>query len=304
MIHVPFGGISSIFRFLWRALRIKDGTHVFVSSVGERDETPRPKILVIGFEDSKETCFVQLPLLIKNEGLNPVKNLAARVELPKTLCADLHEKPPNSPTGEVIYKIDTYPSLVGINYELPTIRIDEGVVLPIMIRIRPSDWIALKVGDERKNKERFSKYGIDPITRLIGLRIDASVHADNIRAVHRRWDVWLTPSKDYEELQNRSTDLLTVKCIWDKGDRAFRFPFLWNIAYAPRLRMVPAAVVQLSSEKYAVSPEPGRLFEAFPGNEFIPSEFSDFVLANPGSEKADFDKWVKDIYDSKPPYYQ
>jgi len=59
-----------------------------------------------------------------------------------------------------------------------------------------------------------------------------------------------------------------------------------------------------ASNKLAVSPERGRLFEVLPGNEFIPAEFSDYIMANPGNEWAEFDKWVKDIYDLKPPYYR
>lgn len=310
-VSVVFGAIAGpivrVFRIIWQALRVKDGTLVSIGMFGDHAEV-RPQVLILGLDPPDPVCLMRLPLMIKNYGRVATRNLAVRVRLPKALIANLPVIQTNLKSTESFYSVDLDTINVQLNYELQTLRIDETAVIEIMLRAGTDDWVTVKAGGQRKHVGDYSFFEIGTQTpiRLIALPISVSVHADNIRAVTRKWDILVTPTNDLSELEQQSTSLITVQLIWKIGMKVFLFPFFGSLVWIPwfRRRCKPVALTHIRSDSFAVKPEFAYYFDLAQKNKFVSAWYSQYLLANPGCNKTKFIKWLKEVYTARPAYYR
>jgi hypothetical protein len=307
MIEIPvltsvIKAIVWLFRLIHGASRIKDGTTVSLSSAGD-GESDRTELLFIGLKGTEQTCLVQFPIIVTNDGRAPVRNIAIRITLPKQLSVNvLRDNEAQSGVYQTEDGLNAY-----FNIEMPSLRIDDSVLLPMLLRITPNDWIDVKADGPQKQVGRtvLVDYDAELSVRIVALRVRVTVHADNIRAVSRRWEVWMTPAKSLRELKKRRTALVTIQRIWNMGFKAFSFPLIGSLVWMPlsMRQFQSAALMQLTSNQFAVAPETGLFFQILPNQDFIPVQFHKRVAVNPGKRRAAFRNWVQNIRHAKSTYY-
>lgn len=294
------------FRFVWSTLRIKDGSFVSLGGIGDTEDS-RPEFLYLGLQGTEITCLVHLYIAVKNEGRAPIRNLSVRVQLPRNLTADLNLERANAVSYDVFYTTRIGRRSVVLNFET-SLRIDEGALFPILLRIRPSDWIEARAGGHRNREGNLmlADYRLATPVRVAALRIRVSAQADNMRSSSRAWDVWLTPAESWEQLENHTSALGAIQRIWNLDSKAFIFPFRGSLVFMPpwRGRYQPGALVHLSSDHYARNPELARVFEITPSAEFIPAQVYRSLVANPGEEGIEFRNWVRSVRQARPDYYE
>jgi hypothetical protein len=195
---------------------------------------------------------------------------------------------------------------IVLNFET-SLRIDEGALFPILLRIRPGDWIDVKARgpQERKGDVIFTDYSSATPIRVAAFQMKVSAQADNIRGTSREWDVWLTPAEDWTDLENRSSALAAIQRIWSVGSKAFLFPFWRSVVFMPSVRgsYQPGVLIHLSSEAHAVGSEAARFFDVSDGNGFTPLKIYRSLGANPGEEGLVFRDWVRGVRKEKPDHY-
>ena len=293
-------------RFIWSKLRIKDGSFVSLHCIGDTQEN-RPEFLYLGLKETEITCLVRLYIALKNEGRAPIRNLAVRVQLPSKLAAEVKMERANPDGADAFYLTKADRRSVVLNFET-SLRIDEGALFPILLRIQPSDWIEVRAGgpQERKGNLALTDYRVATSVRVAALRMKVSAQADNIRASGREWDVWLTPAESWAELENNTSALAAIQRIWSIGSKAFIFPFLGSAVFVPsfRGRYQLGALVHMSSDEYTREPEFARFFDLSDSEEFVPAQIYRSIVANPGEDKTAFRKWVRSIRQAKPDYYE
>jgi hypothetical protein len=290
-------------RVIWDRLRIKDGTLVSLTTCAEGKGVP--EALFIGLAGSDQTCLLQIPLIVTNLGRVPVRNLAIRVQLPKALTPDSLPLAPHPTIKESYHRVESDTLTIQDEYRLSDLRIGEAIALPILLRVRSTDWITVKLGGA-ESPPGFTKFGTRASTRLVGLRLIMAAYADNARAVVRNLDVWITPAESIADLQQKTKPLAEVQYIWRYGASAFRFPLIGSLVFYPRLpwRDQMVSVIHVASDHVVREPEVARLFDLALADGFVPVRLGRHILANPGPNKAKFKKWLKGIYETRPRFYR
>lgn len=293
-------------RFAWSKLRIKDGSFVSLGCIGDTKES-QPEFLYLGLQETDITCLVRLYLSVKNEGRAPIRNLSVKVELPRNLTADVRMERANPSGSDAFYSTKIGRRRVVLNFET-SLRIDEGALFPILLIIRPDDWIEARTGGPKKRKGDLvlTDYMLATPVRVAALRMKVSAQADNIRSCYREWDVWLTPAESLDHLENHITSLAAIQQIWSIGSRAFIFPFRGFSIFLPpwRSRYQQGALVHLDSNECAQATEFGRLFDISLSEEFLPIQIYRRLAVNPGEGGIEFRNWVRSIKQAKPEYYE
>jgi hypothetical protein len=136
---------------VWKTMRVKDGSNVLLGGMGDSDQG-LPEILFIGLKGTEQSCLLQLPLFVKNDGLAPVRNLAVAILLPKHLASDLPVAPSDPTTSGSFFRTESGRFDLMLNFHLPTLRIDEGIELPITLRLTPRDWTTVRAGGPQRRK--------------------------------------------------------------------------------------------------------------------------------------------------------
>lgn len=295
---------------IWKTVRIENGSQVTLHMIGDRQGFD-PRILCIGLSNVGSVCFVHLRLIVANTGLAAVRNLAVRVNLPRSLTPSIDMPQVRLPTGESTFTVAMDPDTNQRTFHLPSLRIDETAVLPLVLRIAPSDWLSVPVGPEGTRRGDLSLSPIgrpQELIKLVILSVAVTAHADNIRASQRRFELWFSPASTEAEIKAHFRRLATVAQIWRHRYRAFLLPaigpFVWMPSFPRAWFFDRAAVLNLVSTKAVAKPEPGRWFDLDREFEFVPAEVYRHLVANPGSKRGLFRQWVEDVYALRPKYFR
>jgi hypothetical protein len=298
--HLLLAGV----RFVRDTFRIKDETRVSITTIAQQ-RGRLPETLCLGLTGTEQTCIVQIPLIIANKGRAPVRNLAVRVLLPRALIPDFQAIQLDPISKGSFHQETVNGHIVQHTYQLPILRIDETVELSVLIRVRPTDWITVKAGGA-ETSPGFVKIGSRAPIQVVGLNVVAAVHAENIRAVFGRMDIWITPAKNLADLQQKSTNVFMVQRIWRYGASIVRFPLVGSLVFSPWLPWTvhSGALVHLSEGRAIEQAKAARFFDVKATDGFLPVKYGPHILANPGRNRAKFSKWLKRVYETRPPYYR
>ena len=293
-------------RQFWDTFRIKDGSTVVLNGPGDSSDC-RPELLCVGIDHFKGTCIIQIPFTIANSGRAAVSNLALRIQLPKRLTLDVPAHAVGPLTGVVAYSVDSGPYYALQSFEVPSLRIDESVTFPVLLRIRDADWIEVEAGEPREKTGNITliNYLVKTPVRIALLKIRITAHADNIRARRREWDLLLTPAGSLDSLAQKTHVCVGVYRIWSSAKKLFRFPVIGSTVFAPILKreFQQAALIHARAKEWVVRPEVGPFFDIGRSDEILPAEFSRRLLANPGKDATKFRDWLRRIQEARPPYY-